>query len=200
MKQIITIIVALFGVHTAFAQSTASEVLAQMQAAIGKLGSYKAFFTVETAGTSTDGSYWVDGGRYYITTGDVEVYGDAAQKYEVINSRREVVVDKVDTTRTDILSNPSQAFAALSSEFTVESFTAGNAEWTLRLKAKDASSPVKSLRLSLRRTDVLPVRLEYGTASELITIKLRKVEPLNSASMRGFEKSAYVGYEMIDFR
>lgn len=54
---------------------------------------YTVTFAVEGDDFAAEGSYAVEGDRYYMRVGDAEAYSDGVSKWEVDPSKREVVVD-----------------------------------------------------------------------------------------------------------
>ena len=86
---------------------------------------YTVTFAVEGDDFAAEGSYAVEGDRYYMRVGDAEAYSDGVSKWEVDPSKREVVVDVVDTQSRSLLGNPTRAFDFLDDAFRSELLPSG---------------------------------------------------------------------------
>ena len=75
----------------------ARKVAGELAARFRAMKAYTVTFAVEGDDFAAEGSYAVEGDRYYMRVGDAEAYSDGVSKWEVDPSKREVVVDVVDT-------------------------------------------------------------------------------------------------------
>lgn len=190
----------LCGIQQGRAAGRADEILGKLAAGFRSLGAYGVTFEVASADNSVGGSYAVKGDRYYILLGDAEVYCDGKARYEVDNRRREVTVDKVDAASRNILDNPARAFDFVGSEYTasLESEKGGEAVLRLTPATKNAST-AGAVILTVDTAAMRPRSLVYDYDGEQVSISVLGVTPLD-APLKTFAKTAYDGYEFIDFR
>ena len=83
----------------------ARKVAGELAARFRAMKAYTVTFAVEGDDFAAEGSYAVEGDRYYMRVGDAEAYSDGVSKWEVDPSKREVVVDVVDTQSRSLLGN-----------------------------------------------------------------------------------------------
>ncbi len=95
----------------------ARKVAGELAARFRAMKAYTVTFAVEGDDFAAEGSYAVEGDRYYMRVGDAEAYSDGVSKWEVDPSKREVVVDVVDTQSRSLLGNPTRAFDFLDDAF-----------------------------------------------------------------------------------
>ena len=81
----------------------ARKVAGELAARFRAMKAYTVTFAVEGDDFAAEGSYAVEGDRYYMRVGDAEAYSDGVSKWEVDPSKREVVVDVVDTQSRSLL-------------------------------------------------------------------------------------------------
>ena len=98
----------------------ARKVAGELAARFRAMKAYTVTFAVEGDDFAAEGSYAVEGDRYYMRVGDAEAYSDGVSKWEVDPSKREVVVDVVDTQSRSLLGNPTRAFDFLDDAFRSE--------------------------------------------------------------------------------
>ncbi|WP_418992179.1 hypothetical protein [Alistipes sp.] len=178
----------------------AGEIVRQLASAFRAMPSYGVGFEVLAGEYATRGRYAVAGDRYSLALGDAEVFSDAAVRYEVDNRRREITVNPVDTAARNILSNPVRAFDFLDSQYTSELLWERDGLASVRLTpapGSDASAGTVTVTLSL--DPLRPLSLAYDFDGEQVTVRIRSVEPL-AEPVRSFDRAAYPGYELIDFR
>ena len=154
-------------------------------------------FTAEGADFAAEGSYAVEGDRYYMRVGDAEVYCDGASKWEVDPAKREVVIDVVDTESRSLLGNPTRAFDFLDDAFRSELLPSEGGMQRLRLTPTDKGAVMSSVTVDVA-ADGSPRTVTYDLDGERIRIAIRRIEP--SAEVRRFDAGRYAGYEIIDFR
>lgn len=165
-------------------------------------GRYGASFIMQMEGAEPmEGYYAVDGDSYYLTLGVSEVYGDGRLRYEINNERKEVTEDRVDTSRFDLLNNPTRAFDFVDAEFSsrVESVTADTA--VVVLHPRRSGDAISEIRMSVRRLarGVEPVKVEYDFDGDMIVITLDRIEFGQGVDVRRWNAKAYRAYEMISF-
>ena len=95
----------------------ASVQVARMSRAVKALGNYAVRFTVTVGEYKTSGDYVVGDERYTLRMGNIEVYGQEGCRYDVDTSRKEIVIDKVDSASGNILNNPISAFDFIGEEY-----------------------------------------------------------------------------------
>ena len=177
---------------------------ADARAAAGRLAArframpaYTVTFAVEGADFAAEGSYAVEGDRYYMRVGDAEVYGDGASKWEIDPAKREVVIDVVDTESRSLLGNPTRAFDFLDDAFRCELLPSEGGVQRLRFTPTDKGAAMSSITVDAAG-DGSPRTVTYDLDGERIRIAIRRIEP--SAEVRRFDAARYAGYELIDFR
>ncbi len=180
-----------------FGQSGAAESLDRMRQAIKAFGGYTASFTIASGEEQLLGSFAVEGERYRIELADVEVYGEATERYEVNRSRREVTILKTDTQSTDILSNPAHALELIGEEYRAVQLTETAAETTLSLGID--SSLRNAVRLAIDKRTNLPRSIVYLADGLELKIEIHAIKSLPS-SLPKYDPSRYAEYELIDFR
>ena len=152
---------------------------------------------VEGDDFAAEGSYAVEGDRYYMRVGDAEAYSDGVSKWEVDPSKREVVVDVVDTQSRSLLGNPTRAFDFLDDAFRSELLPSEGEVRRLRLTPVDKGAAMSSITVDVA-ADGSPRAVIYDLDGERMRIEIRRIEP--SAEVRRFDAADYAGYELIDFR
>ncbi len=175
----------------------AREAVERLAARFRAMPEYTVTFTAEGADFAAEGSYAVEGDRYYMRVGDTEVYCDGASKWEVDPAKREVVIDVVDTESRSLLGNPTRAFDFLDDAFRSELLPSEGGMQRLRLTPTDKGAVMSSVTVDVA-ADGSPRTVTYDLDGERIRIAIRRIEP--SAEVRRFDAGRYAGYEIIDFR
>ena len=175
----------------------AQEVVGRLAARFRAIKAYTVTFAVEGADFATEGSYAVEGDRYYMRVGDAEAYSDGASKWEVDPSKREVVVDAVDTSSRSLLSNPTRAFDFLGDAFRSELIPSEGDVRCLRLTPTDKGAVMSAVTVDVAG-DGTPRSVVYDLDGDTMRIDIRGIAP--SAEVRRFDAANYPGYELIDFR
>lgn len=178
----------------------AAAILEKLAAEFRAMSSYEVAFGIVAKDYSASGSYAVEGESYCLTLGDAEVFADGATRYEVDNNRREVTVNEVDTASRNFLNNPVRAFDFLGSEYTPKLLREKDGQAVVRLTPTGgANAAAGEITVTVRTAPVRPVELAYDYDGEHITVVVTAVTPL-ARSLRHFDRTAYAGYEWIDFR
>jgi len=175
----------------------AREAAGRLAARFRAMPAYTVTFAVEGADFAAEGSYAVEGDRYYMRVGDAEAYCDGASKWEVDPAKREVVIDVVDTESRSLLGNPTRAFDFVDDAFRSELLPSEGGMQRLRLTPRDKGTVMSSITVDVA-ADGSPRAVTYDLDGERIRIAIRRIEP--SAEVRRFDAAGYAGYEMIDFR
>ncbi len=201
MRHIFLILSALFLFNGAHANNSASDILKEVLANIENRNPYKVEIEVVYSGDSVLGFYEVDKSDYYISVDHQELYGNASVKYEVFNSRKEVVIDSVTPDYNgNILSNPATAFSAIRDYFSAELLLDYNGVMILELKPIEASDDtVELIQLAISAKSMLPVEIVYKFDNDMVSIKILSFEQLTS-SINLYNPVKYADYEIIDFR
>ena len=178
---------------------SASRRVVQLAQAVKALGGYAVQFAVTVGDYQAAGEYVVNGEKYSLTLGNVEVYGDAECRYEVDKSRREVAIDRVDQTSKNILNNPARAFDFIDSEYVAEIVSESADRVVLRLtpNLNGAQSGVVELTVNSRTN--LPKSIVYRPAGESIRVDIAKIATTAAAPKR-YNPEEVKGFEIIDFR
>ena len=175
----------------------ARKVAGELAARFRAMKAYTVTFAVEGDDFAAEGSYAVEGDRYYMRVGDAEAYSDGVSKWEVDPSKREVVVDVVDTQSRSLLGNPTRAFDFLDDAFRSELLPSEGEVRRLRLTPGDKGAAMSSITVDVA-ADGSPRAVIYDLDGERMRIEIRRIEP--SAEVRRFDAADYAGYELIDFR
>lgn len=205
MKNGLTILLSvalLFGVAlSGNAQSVdrAAELVAQLSQNVRSLGNYSVRFTVTVGDYCASGNYTVGGERYALTLGSIEVYGDAECRYEVETSRREVVIDKVDTTTQNLLNNPVSAFDFIGEEYDAVCLAEDAHRAVVRLTPRHPQEQSGSVEVAIDTRTALPKSITYLPSGEPIEIVIDHIGTAEAPPAH-FEQSKYEGFEIIDFR
>lgn len=197
MRKLIILLLALIAT-TAVRAEGEQAVLKRVAEYVAALGSYDAVFDVVAGEYESAGEYSVAGDAYYIALDKAEVYSDGKIRYEVDNERREVSVDVVDLQSRNILDNPTRCFDFVGDDYVAAIEREADGQVTLRLKARDEELEGEIL-LTVDAKSGRPLAISYLLYDDRIDIKIRKLES-RKAKIKGFEKSDYKGYDIIDFR
>lgn len=165
---------------------------ASLAARFRAMKAYTVTFAVEGDDFAAEGSYAVEGDRYYMRVGDAEAYSDGVSKWEVDPSKREVVVDVVDTQSRSLLGNPTRAFDFLDDAFRSELLPSEGEVRRLRLTPVDKGAAMSSITVDVA-ADGSPRAVIYDLDGERMRIEIRRIEP--SAEVRRFDAADYAGYE-----
>ncbi len=196
------IIIALVSsVLPAAAADDSAKMISELNRALSQYEPYRIEFDVIFGGEAMSGFYEVDGGEYYISLDNQELYGDEAVKCEVYNSRKEIVIDLVAPDQNgNILTNPATAFTSIrdnyDSRISDEHSEQGRA--VVELLPKGGNSD-ESITLELSTQTMLPEVVNYKFGSESIEIRVRKISKLTS-TITQYNEDNYLDYEIIDFR
>ncbi len=173
--------------------------LGRLQAAVDALGAYEVRFDLSTTdGYAVQGACRVAGDRYCITMPAVRVFCDGEARYEVDDSKREVVVDAVDVQSHNLLDNPARAFDFVGEQYDVQVVSEQADRITLRLTPRSGES-LSAVELTLDKRSALPVSVVYGAEDLRIAITIRSFEKA-AAPFPVFRAADYPAYELIDFR
>ena len=177
----------------------ASRRVVQLAQAVKALGGYAVQFSVTVGDYQAAGEYVVNGEKYALTLGNVEVYGDAECRYEVDKSRREVAIDRVDKASKNILNNPALAFDFIDSEYVAEIVANGANEVVLRLTPSKKSAQSGVVEITIDSRNNLPKSIVYRPAGERVCVDIAKIATTNALPKR-YNPEDVKGFEIIDFR
>ena len=159
--------------------------------------SYTVTFEVAGDDFTAAGSYAVEGDCYYMRVGEAEAYCDGTARWEVDPAKREVVIDAVDLSSRNLLSNPTRAFDFLDDAFRSELLPSEGPLYRLRLTPTDKGAVMSSITVDVTAGGE-PRKVVYDLDGDTIRIDIRKIEP--TADVRRFDAAAYPDFELIDFR
>ena len=198
MKRAIILILAIFSSVNLWAQTTAGEWLEMLHKSLGK--HYATYMTLsgENMG-GMNGYFIVDGDSYYLTLGAMEVYCDGKLRYEVNNSRKEVVEDRANLDACDILSNPTRAFDFVSDIYSLDIETSATNRANIRVTPKEEVAALTIyLEVVKQGGRVLPERVTYDYDGESYTIELSIIEG-DSDTVPKWNKTEYRAYDIVSF-
>ncbi len=203
MKKIFSILfLLLFGMslnaNAQPADRAAGQVVALSQA-VKALGNYTVRFTVSVGEHKVSGNYTVGSDRYALTLGDVKVYGDTQTRHEIDTSRKEVVIDKVDTASHNLLSNPLSAFDFIGDEYMADMLSEQSDRVVVRLTPRQKSEQSGIVEVAIDRRTNLPRSITYHPLGESIGIDIDHIG-VATAEPEKFDATKYKDFEIIDFR
>lgn len=173
--------------------------LERLRAAVDALGAYEVRFDLSTTdGYAVQGAYRVADDRYCITMPAVRVFCDGEARYEVNDSKREVVVDAVDVRSHNLLDNPVRAFDFAGEQYDAQVVSEQADRIALRLMPHGEELSA-TIELTLDKRSALPVSVVYGAEDLRITIAIRSFGK-SVAPFPVFRAADYPAYELIDFR
>lgn len=187
---------------TLSAQQDAREWIDALNRGLGtRYGVHIEVLTDDSAEPLT-GYYMVEDDSYYLTLGVMEVYSDAALRYEINNERKEVTEDRVNLDSVDLLTNPTRAFRFVDAEFMSSVVESGTAGATLRLVPRDETYGISDITVVLQRSGdrVLPTTISYDYDGYMVRIELL-VSDVEGVELPSWEerKEGYRAYDMVSF-
>ncbi len=201
MRYLFIFLIALLPTGSIVAANPAENILEQIHLGLEKLGSYRAVIEVLYGNSAIEGEYQVEGDNFYIKIGTQEMYGDSQMQYEVINDRREIIIDNVSKEFDgNILSNPATVFASIADHFTAEVIAEDNDVVIVELRQDSAEgSSSDSIELSIWKSAGLPKSILYKYDNDQIRITIESIDILTSP-ITSYNSDNYTDYEVIDFR
>ena len=203
MKKALSILfLLLFGIALNTSAQTADKAaqrVAALSDAVKALGNYAVRFTIEIGEHKVAGHYTVGSDCYALTLGAVEVYGDTKCRYEVDTSRREVVIDSVDTTSHNLLNNPLSAFNFIGEEYRSEMLSEGDGVAVLKLTPRQKGEQEGVMEVTIDSRTNLPKRVVYQPSGESIRVNIDYIGATTVLPTK-FDQAKYRDFEIIDFR
>ncbi len=182
------------------AQSRAEEVVAALSAQMRALEGYEIGFEVAMGEYRGTGSYFVSGDSYYLVMGDNEVFADGSTRFEVSNSRREIIVGETDAASRSLLDNPVRAFDFLDSEYVPSLLWERDGATAVQLTpAAGSGAPTGNITLVVATASLRPQSIVYDFDGGQVTVRILRFGPF-AGPLRTFDRAAYPDYEWIDFR
>lgn len=195
-----------FVFFSAGADERSKEVLRKMNAEISSYKAYTVEFvvTVDDSFGEIDGELTVSGDKFYMEVYGYEVFSDGKVQYTYNDEYNEVVIEKIDPSSTNILTNPSRFFRFDDNYFT-HSYKerTGNTD-IIELKPTGNDAGYSSLTVSVDTRTNLPVKIIYALdgvqTNEIFIEKITPNVPLTAATFV-FDPKKYPGVEVAgDFR
>lgn len=182
------------------ADEPAEKLLRRTSAVLKGYGSYEVKYAVSMQNRRFEGSYVVSGDRFSLVLEGNQVFSDGKNRYEVNESNREVLIDMIDGSGNNILNNPTRAFDLLDGTFRAS--VAGRSDGVETVRLVPVKSGDMTVEIAIDTASALPVRLVYEAAGERVAIDIVSVKPLAGVERKMFEfdRRAFAGYEIIDFR
>lgn len=181
------------------AQDRAEEVVAALSAQFRALKGYEIGFEVSMGEYRGTGSYFVLGDSYYLAMGDNEVFADSSVRYEVSNSRKEIVIGETNAASRNLLDNPVRAFDFLDSEYAPSLLWERNGETAVLLTPAAGSGAAGDITLVVATASMRPQSVAYDFDGEQVAVRILRLEPF-AGPLPAFDRAACPGYEWIDFR
>lgn len=182
------------------AQDRAEEVVAALSAQFRALKGYEIGFEVTMGEYRGTGSYFVLGDSYYLAMGDNEVFADGSVRYEVSNSRKEIIIGETNAASRSLLDNPVRAFDFLDSEYAPSLLWERNGETAVLLTPVAGSgASTGNITLVVATASMRPRSVAYDFDGGQVTVRILRFGPF-AGPLRTFDRAAYPDYEWIDFR
>lgn len=198
MRKIFLVVVAVLFSAVAFAQSEVDAMLGKLDKYIDNLGAYKIAFTLTSEGYTSDGYCLVSGDSYYIGVGKSEVYADGKVRYEVDGERKEINVDAVNIKSHNILDNPTRCFDFVGEDYSAEIIKREANQVVIHLSGNDIIEE-GDIYIAVDKTTGKPLSILYTLYDDKAFINIVEVKS-DTTPIKKFSKSAYKGFEIIDFR
>ncbi|MFI3285284.1 MAG: hypothetical protein R3Y08_01390 [Rikenellaceae bacterium] len=201
MKRISSLILLLLFVGVGNAASQSDKILVELQSALSALNPYGVVVDIVYGDVTIPGYYQVDNENYYIVVDKQELYGDSSIKYEVSNSRKEIIIDSVvEDNSGNILNNPATVFATIMEYYTSTTVNEDQSNIEVELRPlKEEGESIESIFLTISKASRLPVRIVYKYGEDEIVIEIKEIAKLSS-SITLYNSDKYPDYEIIDFR
>ncbi|MBP3425565.1 MAG: hypothetical protein J6K81_02440 [Rikenellaceae bacterium] len=184
---------------------TSTEILRRVSSAVESLGNYTADFVMTSAEGNANGSYSVEGARFRINGGGVDMVCDGTTMWAVDHAAREVVVETVDNSpEASVWTNPAKAFSMLDSRFEHKLLGRENesGKTLYRINLNSRQQNVDGFTLLVDAATSLPWKAIYGVGELRVTLHFVRIVGGQPSEPSRFEYSSeeYSDYEVIDFR
>ena len=192
MRRIVAFVVAVCAVLSAFADERGVEVLQRVGRRYSALNSYSLAFDIKLPDNATSGGVLsVSSNKLYMKMADNEIFVEDSVRYEVHSRQREIIVDRVDAYDKESF-NPLKGVEGLLANYNVEYV---EAERVLRLAPKSGGSDTLNIYIGVDGESVERVTMgKSGVTVYVGDVKYTQQQPMS------FDRSRYVGFEIIDFR
>ena len=198
MRRLMILLGAMLLAWSAVAQESVWQILERMSRYMNSEQGYEAQFEIKAADFQSVGSYRVKGDSYHIDVAGAEVYSDGEVRYEVDGSRKEVNIDVMDSSSRNILDNPTRCFDFVEEDYSAEVVARDNDSARIKLVAKDKSIEGE-IYITVSLATAAPTKLEYVLYGERVEVAVRSIDH-KVKNVKKFDRAAYKGYEIIDFR
>lgn len=172
--------------------------LGKLDKYIDNLGPYRISFKLTSEDYTSDGYCLVSGDNYYIGVGDAEVYADGKVRYEVDGARKEINVDAVNVQSHNILDNPTRCFDFVGEDYSAEIVKREANKVEIHLSGNDIIEE-GDIYITIDKTTGKPLSILYTLYDDKAYIDIVELKS-DTTPIKKFLKSAYKGFEIIDFR
>lgn len=194
MKRLFLLILLLYSALSAVADERGANRLERISRYYSSLGNYALSIALRAGGAEQRGELRVSGSSSYMHIADIEVFVEDSLRYEVRRAAKEVVIDRADAYEKELL-NPLNGFSTVAANYDI-------AEKTLDGRIVVVLTPKK-------RGDVVSIvtamdgesiaKILYGAGESVVEIEIIECKK-SVKSLPKFDKEAYKGFELIDFR
>ena len=199
MRKILSILFWLVAATAAAMADEASvRILKNIERNLAALGVYRAEFEMTSGDYTVRGEYCVSGDDFYMKADDTEVYVSDGVRREVSVSKREIVVDGIDSAARDIVSNPSRGFSLLLEDFDSVA-TVQDGRTCVVLSPKQTSAVRETVAVFVDAEGKYPTEIVYGADTGSVMVRLLSVKRM-AGDIPRFDAARYDGYETVDFR
>ncbi len=184
----------------AVSADTPAAELQQVADRIGRASGITADFTLTSGGHSVNGSLKSQGKKFALLTPTSSTWYDGSSMTVYTSASREATIWT--PSGSELAESNPLLYLGMAKNYNVASATGGKGEKVLVLTPRRRGGNVKSIRLTINASTMLPKAMEITAGGRRTTITIRKLN-LGSKIDAGaftFPKSRYPGVKITDLR
>ena len=194
MKRALLFILLLYSAFSAVADERGANRLERISRYYSSLGNYALSIALRAGGAEQRGELRVSGNSSYMRIANIEIYVEDSLRYEVRRETKEVVIDRADAYEKELL-NPLNGFSTVASNYDIAEKTV-DGRIVVELTPKK-SGDVVTILTAVDGESIAKVL--YGAGQNVVEIEIAECKK-SVKSLPKFDKEAYKGFELIDFR
>ena len=194
MKRALLFILLLYSAFSAVADERGANRLERISRYYSSLGNYAMSVVLRGGGAEQRGELRVSGNSSYMRIANIEIYVEDSLRYEVRRETKEVVIDRADAYEKELL-NPLNGFSTVASNYDIAEKTV-DGRIVVELTPKK-SGDVVTILTAVDGESIAKVL--YGAGQNVVEIEITECKK-SVKSLPKFDKEAYKGFELIDFR
>lgn len=201
LRYILPLLLTLLSFSPLSAGSTAQETLQGCIAKLNRAKSVKADFTFTAQGKSSSGQLLSKGNKFAIVSGNSGSWYDGSSISVYSPSTKEVTVWKPSSSEL-AESNPLMYLSSAGNYTVTQASGASGGEKMLTLTPKMRGSGIKSIKVKINTSTMLPTYMEISSNGGVIKLSLKNVtlnSPIADSNFK-FPKSKYPGARINDLR